>query len=100
MSPKGQVVIPKPLRDRFGIKEGDEVLVEETSKGVLLMKRDQDPLVTMVGLFEGKTRTTTTTKRIKSSTDLVRALRSESEARLKQAKSNHPRTQVIRQVTK
>jgi AbrB family looped-hinge helix DNA binding protein len=78
VSPKGQVVIPKPLRDKFGIKEGEEVLVEESKKGILVMKREENPLKAMVGLFQGKT--------IKSSIDLVRDIRKESEARIKEAK--------------
>lgn len=32
VSPKGQVVIPKPLRDKFGIKEGEEVLGREQKR--------------------------------------------------------------------
>jgi AbrB family looped-hinge helix DNA binding protein len=79
VSPKGQVVIPKPLRDKFGIKEGEEVLMEESKKGILVMKREENPLKAMVGLFEGKT--------AKSSIDLVRDIRKESEARIKEAKS-------------
>lgn len=80
VSPKGQVVIPKPLRDKFGIKEGEEVLVEESKKGILVMKREENPLKAMVGLFQGKTNN-------KSSIDLVRDIRKESEARIKEAKS-------------
>lgn len=44
VSPKGQVVIPKPLRDKFGIKEGEEVLVEESRRGILVMKRKENCL--------------------------------------------------------
>lgn len=79
VSPKGQVVIPKPLRDRFGIKEGQVVQVEESKRGVLVMKSEENPLKAMAGLFEGKTG--------KSSTELVRDIRKESEARIKEAKN-------------
>lgn len=79
VSPKGQVVIPKPLRDKFGIKEGEEVTVEESRKGILVMKREGNPLKAMVGLFEGRT--------AKASVDLVRDIRKESEARIKEAKN-------------
>ena len=78
VSPKGQVVIPKPLRDKFGIKEGEEVLVEESRKGILVMKRKDNPLKEIVGLFEGKTN--------KPSTDLVRDIRKESEARIEKSR--------------
>ena len=33
---RGTVVIPAPLRKRYGLEEGSEVLVEETAEGVLL----------------------------------------------------------------
>ena len=79
VSQKGQVVIPKSLRDKFGIKEGEEVLVEESKKGILVMKTEGNPLKAMVGLFERKT--------TKSSVDLVHDIRKESEARVKEAKS-------------
>lgn len=78
VSPKGQVVIPKPLRDKYGIKEGEEVLVEESRRGILVMKKEENPLKMMVGLFEGKMS--------KSSTELVREIREESEARIERAK--------------
>ena len=78
MSPKGQVVIPKPMRDKLGIKEGEEVLVEEGKRGILVMKKEENPLKAIVGLFEGKT--------LATSTDLVRDIRKESEARIAKAK--------------
>ncbi len=33
---RGTLVIPAPLRKRYGLEEGQEVLVEETSEGLLL----------------------------------------------------------------
>ena len=78
VSPKGQVIIPKPLREKFGIKEGEEVLVEESRKGVLVIKKSKNPLTEMVGLFEEKTK--------RSSSDLVRDIRMESEARIEKSK--------------
>jgi AbrB family looped-hinge helix DNA binding protein len=74
VSPKGQIVIPKEFRDKFGIKEGEEVIVEESRKGVLVMRKEKNPVKTMVGLFEGKTK--------KSSVELVREIRKEWETRL------------------
>ena len=35
---KGQITIPKKLREKFGIKEGDLLIVEETENGILLRK--------------------------------------------------------------
>jgi AbrB family looped-hinge helix DNA binding protein len=34
VGPKGQVVIPKPIRDRLGIATGDEVVVEQDGREV------------------------------------------------------------------
>lgn len=33
---RGTVVIPAPLRARYGLEEGSEILVEETADGLLL----------------------------------------------------------------
>ena len=33
---RGTVVIPAPLRKRYGLEEGSEVLIEETTEGLLL----------------------------------------------------------------
>ena len=74
VSPKGQIVIPKNLRDKFGIKEGEEVVVEGLEEGVLVMTKEKDPVKAMVGLFRGKTK--------KSSVELVREIRDEWEKRL------------------
>lgn len=35
---KGQVTIPKPIREAMGIKPGDEVIFEETDEGYVLQK--------------------------------------------------------------
>jgi AbrB family looped-hinge helix DNA binding protein len=74
VSPKGQVVIPKPLRDKFGIRKGDEVVVKESRRGILVMKKE-DPLKAMIGLFEGKAN--------RPSTEMVHEIRKQSEARVK-----------------
>jgi len=36
VGPKGQVVIPKKLRDELGIEPGDEVVVSLSESGVLI----------------------------------------------------------------
>lgn len=43
ISEKGQIVIPKLLRDEFGMQPGTKILVKEVSEGVLL-KKAKDPL--------------------------------------------------------
>lgn len=34
LSSKGQIVVPKRIRDRLGLKAGDQVLFRETEDGV------------------------------------------------------------------
>ena len=38
---KGQVTIPKELRDEFGLEEGDEVRWEKTEDGIQIRKATQ-----------------------------------------------------------
>ena len=39
MSSKGQVIIPKDLRDELGWREGDELVVERQAGGVVLKRK-------------------------------------------------------------
>lgn len=71
VSPKGQIVIPKRLRDKLGIRKGEKVAIEEADEVVLVMKKVKDPVKAMRGLFKGKTK--------RSSVELVRQLRDEWE---------------------
>ncbi|MBL8291039.1 MAG: AbrB/MazE/SpoVT family DNA-binding domain-containing protein [Bryobacterales bacterium] len=48
----GCVVLPKPVRDRHGLKEGTDLEVQETAKGVVLKPVQQRAsLVTRDGLL-------------------------------------------------
>ncbi len=33
---RGQTTIPMELREKYGIKEGDELLIEDTGKGLMI----------------------------------------------------------------
>ena len=48
---RGQTTIPAEFREKFGIKEGDELIVEATEKGVLFkpIRRIED----CAGIFAG-----------------------------------------------
>jgi AbrB family looped-hinge helix DNA binding protein len=49
VSSKGQVVLPKHLRERLGIREGDYIVFRELPDGYLLLgKQPDDPLDAIV----------------------------------------------------
>lgn len=54
---RGQIVIPKDIRDLFGIKPGDYlVLFVDKERGIGIMKQDQAREIAqlLMGGFEGK----------------------------------------------
>ncbi|MGM0653069.1 MAG: AbrB/MazE/SpoVT family DNA-binding domain-containing protein [Bacillota bacterium] len=47
---KGQLTLPKPLRDKLGLKTGDHIVIKETSEGYVLEKElDLDHFKKYVG---------------------------------------------------
>ena len=49
---KGQLTLPKPLRDKLGLKTGDNVIIRETSEGYVLEKElDQQRFKKYVGFL-------------------------------------------------
>jgi len=44
VGPKGQIVIPKPLRDKIGVKPSDIVLLDIERERILVEKFPEDPL--------------------------------------------------------
>lgn len=50
---KGQIVIPKPLRDRFRIRENSCVRLVATEEGVLIRPALQKPWTGLRGLLRG-----------------------------------------------
>ena len=51
VGPKGQVVIPKAIRDELGIRPGDEVLVTREGRAVRIVA--PEPLENLRGVFKG-----------------------------------------------
>lgn len=51
VSPKGQVTIPKALRERFGFRPGDEVEFVEIEGGLRVQKRRQDSPSLAIGVI-------------------------------------------------
>lgn len=54
VSSKGQVVIPKEMRDRKHIKPGNKVLVVEMDAGVTILPIPEDPIEAGRGLLKGE----------------------------------------------
>ena len=52
VSSKGQIVIPKYLRDALGLKEGTSVLVTKIDNKIMIMKKPED--TTKALLLAGK----------------------------------------------
>ena len=52
LTSKGQVTIPKPLRDSLGLEPGDELEFEEREGALIVRRRPAvDPLRRLVGLL-------------------------------------------------
>ena len=55
ISERGQITIPKPLRERFGMHHNVEVEVTPTEKGLLIQKRTAalHPVDRVAGILDG-----------------------------------------------
>lgn len=51
LSTKGQVILPKSVRDHLGWAPGTELSVEKTAEGVLLRRSVQRPVTTLDDVF-------------------------------------------------
>lgn len=52
LTSKGQITLPKELRDRLGVREGDRVVFQVDEQGrVILVPETRDPLGNLVGLL-------------------------------------------------
>jgi AbrB family looped-hinge helix DNA binding protein len=52
VSEKGQITVPKPLRDRLGIRSGDQLeFTEEHGQLVVTKASDQDPVQAVFGIL-------------------------------------------------
>jgi antitoxin PrlF len=71
ISEKGQVTIPKPLRERLGIRAGDRLEFTEEHGGVLAKKAtDRDPVDAVYGIL----------KSTRGTDEVIRELRGEPDA--------------------
>ncbi len=44
VGPKGQILVPKLLREEFNILPGDFVILKETERGLLIEKSTENPI--------------------------------------------------------
>ena len=64
LTSKGQVTIPKIVRDAMGLKEGDRVDFIETDQGVLMVPATRD-VKTLRGMFKNRRPRAATLSQIK-----------------------------------
>jgi AbrB family looped-hinge helix DNA binding protein len=53
MSPKGQILIPKRIRDKYGVKPCLNVRILEESDGIFIKPAPEDPIAAACGSLEG-----------------------------------------------
>ena len=52
LTSKGQLLIPKRLRTKYGIKTGGKVIFEETAKGVLITPMNEQYFKSFAGILK------------------------------------------------
>jgi len=53
VSPKGQILIPKALREKHGVEPGSKVQIIETQNGLFIKPAPKDPIEAACGFLEG-----------------------------------------------
>ena len=53
VSQKGQILIPKAIRERHGVKPGSRVQILEQLEGILIKPAPEDPVDAACGFLEG-----------------------------------------------
>ncbi len=65
---QGQTTIPKTIRDKYGIEEGDEVTYIDLGDHIVLLPKPRDPLQTLKRLRIDEEKTTHEVKELASET--------------------------------
>jgi AbrB family looped-hinge helix DNA binding protein len=52
LTTKGQLLIPKRIRNKYGIKSGVKVIFEETEKGVIIRPMNEDYFNSFRGIIK------------------------------------------------
>jgi AbrB family looped-hinge helix DNA binding protein len=72
VSEKGQITVPKPLRERLGIRAGDQLeFTEEHGQLVLTKASDQDPVQAAFGILSVDQPTDETLRELRGEPDAV-----------------------------
>ena len=53
VSQKGQVLIPKKIREKYGVKPGSNVQILEQPKGIVIKPAPDDPIAAACGFLKG-----------------------------------------------
>ena len=53
VSPKGQILIPKGIRKKYGVNPGGQVHILEEQDGILIKAAPEDPIETACGFLQG-----------------------------------------------
>ena len=73
----GRVILPKPVRDRMGLREGSALELVETAEGVVLKPVEQSPsMVKIDGLW-------VYTGKVPHGFDIVQSIRDDREDRIR-----------------
>jgi AbrB family looped-hinge helix DNA binding protein len=75
----GRVILPKPMRDRLGLRAGSDLEVEETAEGIVLKPAEQKPSLIRKGgflVYAGE---------IPPGWDAVKAIQEDREERMRRA---------------
>ncbi len=53
ISPKGQILIPKRIREKYGVRPGSHVQILEEPGGIVIKPAPEDPIAAACGFLEG-----------------------------------------------
>ena len=53
VSPKGQVLIPKAIREKYGVKPGSNVHILEEPGSIIIKPAPEDPIAAACGFLKG-----------------------------------------------
>lgn len=75
----GRVILPKPVRDRLGLRAGSDLEIEETAEGIVLKPAERLPSLIKKGNF------LVHTGEVPDGYDILRAIDEDREERARRA---------------